>query len=148
MQITNRHPEILSKSVIQDYAWCQIAPYCQCKSYQQFPKTSISFQLSQQGSESSREATFFMRASLEWRGRLHWTPGQGRKENYTGGCRTDLQEIYQGLWPDVAGDLAGGTPPSRIKSWAHMCICNRRLYQRGGPAGDWTCFIISFTSAQ
>ena len=32
--MTNRHHEILSKSVIQDYAWCQIAPYGQWKSYQ------------------------------------------------------------------------------------------------------------------
>ena len=64
---------------------------------QQFPKTNISFQLSQQGSESSLEATFFIRASLEWRGRLHWTPRQSRKENCTGGYRTDLQEIHQGL---------------------------------------------------
>ena len=64
---------------------------------QQFLKTNTSFQMSQQGSESTLKASVFRRASLEWIRRLFWTPGQDRKENYTGGYRPDLQEIYRGL---------------------------------------------------
>lgn len=33
---------------------------------QQFLKTNMSFQMSQQGSENTPRASFFIRASLEW----------------------------------------------------------------------------------
>lgn len=35
--------------------------------------------MSHQGSKSSLEATFYTSASLEWRERLHWTPGRAEK---------------------------------------------------------------------
>lgn len=37
---------------------------------QQFLKTNMSFQMSQQGSESTPRASFFIRTSLEWVRRL------------------------------------------------------------------------------
>lgn len=44
--------------------------------------------MSHQGSKSSLEATFFISAGLEWREKLHWTPGRAEK-------RTTWEDVGQ-----------------------------------------------------
>lgn len=44
--------------------------------------------MSHRGSKSSLEATFFISAGLEWREKLHWTPGRVEK-------RTTWEDVGQ-----------------------------------------------------